>query len=177
MEFRKVFDTIPERFDKYRPRYSAELFSDLIEYAGIGPGKTVLELGPGTGQATDPILKTGCDYNAIELGEHLFEMMNRKYGQYPKFSIVNDDFITPDFGNQKFDLIYSAATIQWIPEEVAFAKTFELLKPGGTLAMMLPEVIIKLQTKIFLIEFSRCILNTLNRKQSISTGHSNTPML
>lgn len=47
MEFRKVFDTIPERFDKYRPRYSAELFSDLIEYAGIGPGKTVLELGPG----------------------------------------------------------------------------------------------------------------------------------
>ena len=121
MEFRKVFDTIPEQFDKYRPRYSAELFSDLIEYAGIGPGKTVLELGPGTGQATDPILNTGCNYNAIELGEHLFEMMNRKYGQYPNFSIVNDDFITHDFGNQKFDLIYSAATIQWIPEEIAFA--------------------------------------------------------
>ena len=65
MEFRKVFDTIPEQFDKYRPRYSAELFSDLIEYAGIGPGKTVLELGPGTGQATDPILNTGCNYNAM----------------------------------------------------------------------------------------------------------------
>lgn len=137
MEFRKVFDTIPEQLDKYRPRYSAELFSDLIEYSGIGPGKTVLELGPGTGQATDPILNTGCDYNAIELGEHLFEMMNRKYGQYPNFSIVNDDFITHDFENQKFDLIYSAATIQWIPEGIAFAKTFELLKPGGTLAMML----------------------------------------
>ena len=137
MEFRKVFDTIPEQFDKYRPRYSAELFSDLIEYAGIGPGKTVLELGPGTGQATDPILNTGCDYNAIELGENLFEMMNRKYGQYANFSIVNDDFITHDFGSQKFDMIYSAATIQWIPEEIAFSKTFELLKPGGTLAMML----------------------------------------
>ena len=34
-------------------------------------------------------------------------------------------------------MIYSATTIQWIPEEVAFSKTFELLKPGGTLAMML----------------------------------------
>ena len=98
MEFRKVFDTIPEQFDKYRPRYSAKLFSDLIEYTGIGPGKTVLELGPGTGQATDPILNTGCDYNAIELGEHLFEMMKRKYGQYPNFRIVNGDFITHDFG-------------------------------------------------------------------------------
>ena len=171
MEFRKVFDTIPEQFDKYRPRYSAELFTDLIEYAEIGPGKSVLELGPGTGQATDPILNTGCDYNAIELGEHLFEMMNRKYGQYPNFSIVNDDFITYDFENQKFDLIYSAATIQWIPEDVAFAKTFELLKPGGT------EMIIKLRTKIYSIEFSRCILNISNRKQNISTGHSNIPML
>lgn len=137
MEFRKVFDTIPEQFDRYRPRYSAELFAALIAYAGIGPGKSVLELGPGTGQATDPILHTGCDYHAIELGEHLYGMMKRKYGQYPNFHIVNDDFITHDFGNQTFDMIYSAATIQWIPEDIAFSKTFALLKPGGTLAMML----------------------------------------
>lgn len=139
MEFRRVFDTIPEQFDRYRPRYSPELFAALIEYAQIGPGKSVLELGPGTGQATDPILNTGCDYNAIELGENLFAMMKRKYGQYPNFHIVNDDFITHDFGNRKFDLIYSAATIQWIPEEIAFSKTFDLLKPGGMLAMMLTK--------------------------------------
>ena len=137
MEFRKIFDTIPEQFDRYRPRYSAELFDNLIRYAEIGPGKSVLELGPGTGQATDPILDTGCDYHAIELGENLCKMMKRKYGHRPNFRIVNGDFITHDFGKQTFDLIYSAATIQWIPEEIAFTKTFELLKPGGTLAMML----------------------------------------
>ena len=137
MEFRKVFDTIPEQFDRYRPRYSPELFRYLIDYAGIGPGKQVLEIGPGTGQATDPILNTGCDYNAIELGEHLYAKMNEKYGRSSNFRIVNDDFITYDFGEQRFDVIYSAATIQWIPEEIAFSKTFELLKPGGVLAMML----------------------------------------
>ena len=135
MEFRKIFDTIPEQFDKYRPRYSPELFASLIEYAEIGEGKTVLELGPGTGQATDPILGTGCDYNAIELGEHLYEKMKQKYGHYPNFHIVNDDFITHDFGDRKYDMIYSAATIQWIPEEIAFAKTFDILKPGGTLVI------------------------------------------
>ena len=139
MEFRKVFDTIPEQFDKYRPRYSAELFADLIEYAEIGPGKSVLELGPGTGQATDPILNTGCCYNAIELGENLYAKMLEKYGHYQNFAIVNDDFITHNFGEQRFDVIYSAATIQWIPEDIAFSKTFELLKPGGVLAMMLTK--------------------------------------
>ena len=137
MELRKVFDTIPEQFDRYRPRYSPALFADLIACAGVGPGKSALELGPGTGQATDPILETGCDYHAIELGEHLCEMMKRKYGARENFDIVLGDFITHDFGSRRFDLVYSAATIQWIPEEIAFTKTFGLLKPGGTLAMLL----------------------------------------
>ncbi|MBP5295227.1 MAG: methyltransferase domain-containing protein, partial [Lachnospiraceae bacterium] len=137
MDPRKIFDTIPEQFDRYRARYSPELFQDLIAYAEVGPGKDVLELGPGTGQATDPILATGCNYHAIELGEHLFEVMKRKYGAVPNFEIVNDDFITHDFDDEKYDMIYSAATIQWIPEETAFPKTFALLKPGGMLAMFL----------------------------------------
>ena len=137
MEFRKIFDTIPEQFDQFRPRYSPELFEYLINRTNLGPGKKVLEIGPGTGQATEPVLETGCDYHAIELGEHLCAKMREKYDQYPNFHIVNDDFITYDFGPQRFDLIYSAATIQWIPEETAFSKTYALLKPGGTLAMML----------------------------------------
>ena len=48
MEFRKIFDTIPEQFDQFRPRYSRELFKYLINFAQIGPGKSVLEIGPGT---------------------------------------------------------------------------------------------------------------------------------
>jgi len=135
-EFRRVFDTIPEQFDRFRPRYSEELFAFLNDRAEIGPGKRVLEIGPGTGQATEPVLRTGCEYHAIELGEHLYRKMKEKYGNLPNFNIVNDDFITHEFGDMKFDMIYSAATIQWIPEDIAFSKTFDLLKPGGTLAMM-----------------------------------------
>ena len=138
-EFRRIFDTIPDQFDKYRPRYSEELFAFLNTRAGIGPGKRVLELGPGTGQATEPVLRTGCEYYAIELGEHLYLKMKEKYDRLSNFNIVNDDFITHDFGDAKFDMIYSAATIQWIPEKVAFGKTFDLLKPGGTFAMMLTQ--------------------------------------
>ena len=86
MEYRKVFDQIPEQFDKYRPRYCTELFEYLIGYAGVGPGKKVLELGPGTGQATEPILKTGCDYNAIELGENFYAKMKEKRDGYDSCS-------------------------------------------------------------------------------------------
>lgn len=135
MDFRKTFDAIPEQFDKWRPRYCEELYIEIITSADLGPHKAALEIGPGTGQATEPFLKTGCDYLAIELGEHFAEFMENKFRAYHNFHIVNDDFETHNFQTQKFDLVYSAATIQWIPESIGFPKVFDLLKPGGTFAI------------------------------------------
>ena len=62
MDKRKVFDTIPELFDRWRGRYTPALFEFLISKCGLGRGTRVLELGPGTGQATDFALDAGCDY-------------------------------------------------------------------------------------------------------------------
>lgn len=136
MDFRKIFDSVPpEIFDQWRTRYCDELFADVIEYAKLDPSKTALEIGPGTGQATEPILKTGCSYLAIELGENLAEFTKNKFSSYDNFEIVNGDFETYDFKKQ-FDLVYSAATIQWIPEEIGFPKVYNLLKNNGTFAMM-----------------------------------------
>ena len=139
MDFRKIFDTSvpPDEFDKWRTRYCDECFADVIAHARLDSEKVALEIGPGTGQATGPILKTGCSYLAIELGENFTESMKKKYGKYDNFRIVNADFETHDFGDSKFDLVYSAATIQWIPEEIGFSRSYDLLKNNGTFAMML----------------------------------------
>ncbi len=137
MDFRKTYDSIPEQFEKWRPRYCDELFTAVIDYAKIDAGKSILEIGPGTGQATEPFLKTGCNYQAIELGEHFVEFMKNKFSSYSNFNIINGDFETQDFGTEKFDLVFSAATIQWIPEKICFPKTYNLLKSGGTLAMFM----------------------------------------
>lgn len=75
MDFRKTFDQIPEEFDKYRPRYREEVFLELMSLCKLDSDKKVLEIGPGTGQATEPILKTGCDYTAIELGENFVSFL------------------------------------------------------------------------------------------------------
>lgn len=134
-EFRTIFDTIPEAFDRYRTRYCPALFASLLELGSVTPESSVLELGPGTGQATEPLLDSGCSYSGIELGNNFVKVLAGKYGKRSNFQLIHDDFITHDFGGGKFDLIYSAATIQWLPETAAFSKTFDLLNPGGMLAM------------------------------------------
>ena len=136
MEFRLCFDTIPEQFDRWRVHYCPALFEYFIGKAGIGKGTKILEIGSGTGQATDPVLDTGCDFTAIELGKNFSDVLRRKYGSRDNFTLVNDDFVTHDFGGERFGVIYSAAAIQWIPEPAAFSRAFGLLKPGGMLAMM-----------------------------------------
>jgi trans-aconitate methyltransferase len=50
--------------------------------------------------------------------------------------MINGDFCTYDFADEKYDMIFSAATIQWIPENIAFSRSFDLLKPGGCLVMI-----------------------------------------
>lgn len=142
MDIRTVFEQVPEQFDKWRPRYCDELFADLITYAHLNSDSTALEVGPGTGQATEPVLKTGCSYQAIELGKSFSEIMKQKYSSYPNFSIVNADFETHEFQKEQFDLVYSAAAFQWIPERIGYPKAYDILKKGGTFAMfmMRPDI-------------------------------------
>ena len=137
MNKRLVFDTIPAKFDKWRGRYCPELFAHIVQTTGLGPGKRCLELGPGTGQATDFALDAGAEYWAIELGEHFAAVLREKYGARPNFHLVNADFEKYDFLPASFDLIYSAAAIQWIDQDLAYARCLEYLKPGGHLAMFL----------------------------------------
>ncbi len=142
MDFRTIFDTIPEQFDRWRPRYCDELFSDLIQYAKLNSSKAVLEVGPGTGQATEPVLKTNCSYTAIELSDVFTAFMNDKFGVYQNFQVVNADFETYDFQHNHFDLVFSAAAFQWIPEKIGYQKAYDILKSGGAFAMfmMRPDI-------------------------------------
>lgn len=132
---RLVFDSISGHFEKWREKYTGELFGYIIETCGLDETKKCLEIGPGTGQATDFALDTGCDYTAIELGENLAEIMKKKYGGRSNFRIIVDDFEKHEFEPESFDLVYSAATIQWIDEKIAYEKCFDMLRSGGYLAM------------------------------------------
>ena len=69
-ELRMKFDEDPENYHRSRPDYPGALFSDLIAYAGLeGRAVSALEVGIGTGQATGPILATGCRVTGLDLGD------------------------------------------------------------------------------------------------------------
>jgi SAM-dependent methyltransferase len=56
---RETFDEDAERYERARPGYPAELLDDLAALTGLRAGDRVLEIGPGTGQATVPLARRG----------------------------------------------------------------------------------------------------------------------
>jgi SAM-dependent methyltransferase len=66
---RRSFDEAAEHYDAVRPGYPDALFDELA--SRVPPPADVLEVGPGTGQATGALLERGYRVLAVELGARL----------------------------------------------------------------------------------------------------------
>lgn len=135
MDLRFTFNEDVKNYDNWRPTYCKELFKDIIEYSKLDENKKVVEVGIGTGQATLPFLKTGCEVTAAEIGKDLAEYSKEKFKKYKNFSVFNTPFEEFQCKEDSIDLLYSATAFHWIPEEIGYSKAFRILKKGGTLAV------------------------------------------
>lgn len=129
-----TFDTVASVYDKFRPGYVTELYQEIFHYIPIHSSSKVVEIGIGSGQATLPVLQTGCELTAVEYGAHFSELCRKKFQDYPKFSVVTGKFEDAEFCDDSYDLVFSATAFHWIPEEIGYPKVFSMLKSGGTFA-------------------------------------------
>lgn len=129
-----TFNSAYIKYDRWRPTYVKELYDDIIDAIEINQSSNVLEVGIGTGQATLPILETGCNLTAIELGDKLAEFSKNKFRKYENFNIKNVAFQDFECPSDSFDFIYSATAFHWIPEDIGYTKVFDMLKSGGVFA-------------------------------------------
>ena len=63
----------------------------LVAAAAIQPGETILEIGPGTGNLTAELLKTGNPLVAIEKDREMVTLLKEKFQNSNNFQLVEDD--------------------------------------------------------------------------------------
>lgn len=120
-----------ELYDRVRPGYPDELFDELA--AGLPPSPVVVEVGPGTGQATKGLVARGARVTAVELGSHLAAVLARNL---PTVEIVVGPFENVDLAPGSFDAVVAASSYHWVPPEVRMTRPAALLRPGGHLALI-----------------------------------------
>lgn len=129
-----TFDTVASTYEKLRPGYVPELYQTIFNYISIDENSNVLEIGSGGGQATAPMLTTGCQLTAVEYGEQFSELLKEKFKEFPRFSVITDKFENTQFEDNIFDLVFSASAFHWVPEEIGYNKVRNILKSGGVFA-------------------------------------------
>lgn len=129
-----TFDTVASAYEKLRPGYVDALYEDVLAYRPLDASSRAVEVGIGGGQATEPILKTGCAVTAVEPGENFCALCREKFAAYPGFGVINGKFEDAALPSGSCDLVYSASAFHWVPEEIGYRKVFDILKPGGAFA-------------------------------------------
>lgn len=130
---RTTFDQDAELYARARPAYPADLFAGLDELADVSAGARVVEIGPGTGQATRVLAARGAHVTAVELGPELASVLSREIAD-ASVEVVNSAFEDWPPPVQPFDAVVAFTAWHWLDPAVRTAKAAAVLRPGGALA-------------------------------------------
>ncbi len=135
-DIRRAFDRAPALYDEIRPDYPGSLFDTL--FARLPDKPSVIEVGPGTGQATRELLSRDARITAVELGPDLAQHLRDKFAP-DRLNVITGDFETVGADRlplDSFDAVVSATAYHWIDQDVRCTRPAELLKHGGLLAII-----------------------------------------
>jgi len=131
---RTSFDRNAEQYDAARPGYPEAAIDAVIARSGIEPGGRIVEVGAGTGKATEPFARRGYSVVALEPGARMAAVLRRHVAQHPRVSIIEATFEDWTGADGSFALLLSAQAFHWVRPEVRYAKAAAALRPGGGFA-------------------------------------------
>jgi SAM-dependent methyltransferase len=131
-DIRLSFNEAVEVYDEIRPSYPAELFDDLFDLLPAEP--LIVEVGPGTGQATKDLLARGASVHAIEIGPAMAAKLRSNYPS-DRLRVSVGDFEEMDIAPGA-DAVFSASAYHWISLPAQTDRPAVILAPGGVVAIV-----------------------------------------
>ncbi|MDO4938924.1 MAG: 16S rRNA (adenine(1518)-N(6)/adenine(1519)-N(6))-dimethyltransferase RsmA, partial [Lachnospiraceae bacterium] len=77
----------------------AHVLDKIIKAAEIGPGDTVLEIGPGIGTMTQALAENAKKVIAVEIDDNLIPILRENLGEYDNIEIINNDVMKVDIAS------------------------------------------------------------------------------
>jgi len=71
----------------------------ILAAGHLAEGDQVIEIGPGLGAISEPILKTGAHLTAIEIDRDLIAQLQEKFKDHEHFTLIEQDALKVDWGS------------------------------------------------------------------------------
>lgn len=122
------FGSAAEAYERGRPGYPPEAIAWLAERLDLRPGRTVVDLGAGTGKLSRLLAATGARVIAVEPVDEM-----RAFIEVEALAGTAEAIPLPD---ASADAVTVAQAFHWFRSEEALAEIDRILRPGGALALV-----------------------------------------
>jgi SAM-dependent methyltransferase len=129
----RAFDTVGPEYERGRPDYPPEAVRYLAEVLGLGPDRTVVDLGSGTGKFTRALRPLGAHLIAIEPSEGMRAVFR---SQLPDVEVRDGSAEAIPLPDGSADAVVVAQAFHWFRQPAALDEIARVLRPDGGLGLV-----------------------------------------
>ncbi len=127
------FGSAADVYERARPGYATDAVAWVCDRLGIEAGRTVLDLGAGTGKLTRDLVSTGARLIAVE---PLDEMRAKLVEAVPEAEALAGTAEQLPLPDASVDAVVSAQAFHWFKADEALPEIHRVLRPGSALALV-----------------------------------------
>ena len=132
-EARRGFQAGAAAYERGRHGYPADVIEWLGTELGLRPGRTVADVGAGTGKLTRELVCTGASVMAVEPVPGMRDVLKRAV---PGVQVLDGTAETLPMRDESIDAITVAQAFHWFDIPLALTEFHRVLRPGGRFAVI-----------------------------------------
>jgi SAM-dependent methyltransferase len=130
------FELVADAYERARPNYPPDVIAWFTERLDLRPGRTVLDLGAGTGKLTRSLVEAGARVLALEPGD---EMRARLAAVVPEAEPIAAGAEAIPVAAGSVDAATAGQSFHWFRWDEAVPEVHRILRPGGGLGLVWNE--------------------------------------
>lgn len=138
---RLFYKYLSKIYDRINPFiWNEAMRGQALSMLDISETDRVLDVGCGTGFATEGLLEHTTDVHGLDQSPHQMEKARRKLGKYGPVSFYLGDAERLPFADDSFDIVWSSGSIEYWPDPVATLEEIRrVTEPGGHVLIVGPN--------------------------------------
>lgn len=126
-----LFGEVADNYDQARPGYPPEVAAAIRAYHGGAPTRLV-EVGAGTGRATEVLVGLGAPMTCVEPDRRMAERLTARFPEVEVVVAAFEEWTPPPGG---VPALACALAWHWLEPDTRNRRAYDALAPGGTLAV------------------------------------------